>query len=265
MSLLLCLCFLLISPTLGESDSQMVDQLRKEMKTQIEEMRIQREEEKEEKEEMKTQIEEMRTQRAVEKEEKEEMRAQIEEIRIEIKEEKQEKSHLITKLDAMSRKVDEQEEELSAVKTNLSNTPMVLSCVYRYSWTEPGSVITYESYVVEFETGGGHGGMDLDTGRFTVGPGGSGYYTVTYSGQADLDGGEYVVIYLLRNGETVGDHGMWYSRNYNTDIVYEQGARTTIIHLEEGDYLELRAAHVSNFSGEIYQLTFCASLLPLPN
>jgi len=296
MSVLLCYIIILLSPTNGESCSESMEIIREEMK----EMRIQREQDMKEMkemrvqfEEMRSQIKEMRIQREqevrIQREEKEkmkemriqfeEMRAQMKEMRIQREEEKQEKSHLIVKLDAMTRKVEEMEEtmrkeeeekSLERLETELLHQsprelPVVISCAHRTRWIKPGSTITYSNLVTEFNHGGAYGGIDLDTGRFIVGPGGSGYYTVTYSGRAVLGRGEMVVIDIYRNGESVGEHGGWYSYNHNSDDVMDQGSRTVILHLDEQDYLELRTEwRTEYFSGAVYYLTFCVSLAPLP-
>merc|ERR1719228_769964 len=86
----------------------------------------------------------------------------------------QEKSDLIVTLNEMKKNVGRLEETLPPL-------PSVVSCAYKHYWNKADSVITYDRHVVEGE---GEGGIDLDTGRFTVGKGRGGYYTVTYSGRA---------------------------------------------------------------------------------
>jgi len=233
MSLLLSL--LLITPTYGESPSDQVETLRHQMKQMI----LQKEVEMklkfaEEKEVMKIKFKEMQNHRDEE----------MKEIRNKFEEEREEKSDLTEKLNVMTKKLD-----------TLQNSPVVISCAYKYYWSKAGSVITYDYHVVE---DGGKGGINLDDGTFTVGPGGDGYYTVTYSGTAVLNSGELVYVFLYRNGEDVGGHGHWYSHNGNSATVHDQGSRTVILYLKEGDYIQLRTAG-DNFTGELYALTFCAS------
>jgi len=221
MYLIIVSCLLLISPTYGESASELVEALRQEMKQMI----LHREQEKEEmKELLRTEMQKMRLEREKEKEE-------------------------------MTRKVERLVETLPPI-------PCVVSCAYQKKWTKADSVITYDRHTVElyngYRPGGAEGGIDLDTGRFNVGKGGSGYYTVTYSGHAVLDDGEWVGVHLYRNGRDVGEHDNWYSSIAGWDL----GSRTVILHLDEQDYLELRTG--VNFSGDLYDLTFCASLAPLP-
>merc|ERR1719260_647257 len=189
MSLLFCLCFLLISPTYGESVSETptVDQKLEWLRMQIQELSNQREQDKQE-----------------------------------------------------------------------MRVPVILSCSFQSKWNKSESVITFENDIVDFQTGGGYGGMDLESGRLQAGPGGSGYYTVTYSGYADLDGGEWLEIDLYHNGVNVGPQMKWSSINGDRATKLELGSRTTIIHLKQFDYLELRTG--SYFTGQIRDLTFCVSL-----
>jgi len=234
MSLLLSL--LLITPTYGESPSDQVETLRHQMKQMI----LQKEVEMklkfaEEKEVMKIKFKEMQNHRDEE----------MKEIRNKFEEEREEKSDLTEKLNVMTKKLD-----------TLQNSPVVISCAYKYYWSKAGSVITYDYHVVE---DGGKGGINLDDGTFTVGPGGDGYYTVTYSGTAVLTSGKQVYVFLYRNGEDVGSHGKWWSLNADSDTVHDQGSRTVILHLEEGDYLQLRTGSNDYFTGELFYLTFCAS------
>merc|ERR1711962_1681791 len=148
----------------------------------------------------------------------------MKEMKIQREREKEEKSDLIMKLDVMRNQVDRLEAKLRR------ESPVVISCAYQDKWDKAASVITYDSHVV-----GGAGGIDLDTGRFTLGKGGSGYYSVTYSGWAELERGQEVMLWLYRNGEWVGNHGRWIASNKNTEAVEEQGSRTVILHLDEQD------------------------------
>merc|ERR1712243_65587 len=222
------------------SPSEQVETLRHEMKQMI----LQKEVEMklkfaEEKEVMKIKFKEMQNHRDEE----------MKEIRNKFEEEREEKSDLTEKLNVMTKKLD----------TLQRNSPVVISCAHQSYWTKADSVITYDEHVVEE---GGEGGINLDDGTFTVGPGGDGYYTVTYSGTAVLNSGELVYVFLYRNGEDVGGHGHWYSNNGNSATVHDQGSRTVILYLKEGDHLQLRT---DGINGELYALTLCASLAPLPH
>merc|ERR1719481_392556 len=107
MSLLFCLCFLLISPTYGDSVSETptVDQKLEWLRMQIQELSNKREEDKQE-----------------------------------------------------------------------MRVPVVLSCSFQSKWNKSESVITFENDIVDFQSGGGYGGMDLQSGRLQAGLGGSGSY-----------------------------------------------------------------------------------------
>merc|ERR1712115_304691 len=109
--------------------------------------------------------------------------------------------------------------------------PVVLSCSFQSKWNKSESVITFENDIVDFQTGGGYAGMD---------------------------GGEWLEVDLYHNGVNVGAQMKWSSINGNRATKLELGSRTTIIHLKQFDYLELRTG--SYFTGQIRDLTLCASL-----
>jgi len=107
--------------------------------------------------------------------------------------------------------LDRMTNQIKRMETKLRmESPVGISCAYQDKWDKAGSVITYDSHVVEAP---GEGGIDLDTGRFNVGKGGSGYYSVTYSGWAELESGQEVMLWLYRNGDWVGNHGRWIASN----------------------------------------------------
>merc|ERR1712126_748325 len=149
-------------------------------------------------------------------------------------------------------------QELWNDREQYKQVPVVLSCSFQSKWNKSESIITFENDVVDFQTGGGYGGMDLESGRLQAGLGGAGYYTVTYSGYADLDGGQWLEVDMYHNGVNVGPEMKWSSINSNRATKLELGSRTTIIHLKQFDYLELRTG--SYFTGQIRDLTFCVSL-----
>ena len=73
----------------------------------------------------------------------------------------------------------QQVEELSA------RAPSAYQCAWRAHWTADYSTVTYDRLTFDWMSGGQTdnvtGGMDIKTGVFTVGPGFSGVWSVSYS------------------------------------------------------------------------------------
>ena len=70
--------------------------------------------------------------------------------------------------------------------------------------------------------------MDISTGRFTALT--PGHYTVTFSGSARMDPGEYVKFQTMKNSVWVGYEGGWYSASGsdNGGWIDHQGSRTEV-------------------------------------
>ena len=76
--------------------------------------------------------------------------------------------------------------------------------------------------------GGGDGNLDITTGKFTsLTPG---YYTVAYSGHANLNAGQSVDIFLYHNGESIGKEGQWISSSDTDDAIEtrDQGSKSLV-------------------------------------
>merc|ERR1719430_2242202 len=93
----------------------------------------------------------------------------------------------------------------TAVSTAVKDVPYVMVCSYQSDWGTPNSTIPYDSIVSENNNcdrpGGGCGQMDINTGVFTSGT--AGYYSVTFSGVAIFDQGEYVWVFIYKSGKSV--------------------------------------------------------------
>jgi len=144
-----------------------------------------------------------------------------------------------------------------AVAEAVRDLPQLLVSVYQSSWSTADATITFDSYISDYNTGGGDGTLDLATGVFTcLTPG---QYTITYSGQSVLNPGERNIIYLYVNGAQI-----WESRYIDyTDSglggwITTQGSRSLILHLGLGHTLELRT---DTLTGTIWHLILNISLM----
>ena len=99
--------------------------------------------------------------------------------------------------------------------------PNVMVCTFSYQWTSADATITYD----EITAANGDGEMDINTGVYTAII--KGHYTITFSGIADLDPSEHVVLSLYHNGEFVPE-SHWVSANDGSGHVFDQGSRTVV-------------------------------------
>jgi len=154
--------------------------------------------------------------------------------------------HALTKA-----RTDELEREVAILKA----PPYIHSCgsnsglVSGSSGTIPYTSLLYSSTNTE------GGGLDISTGVFTAPHGGS--YTVYWDASAGMDSGEYVYIYLQKNGENIEESRYHSGYTGPSGRVYEQGGRTIIVYLGVGDTLQL---YWDAGTGEIGHTTFCVSL-----
>merc|ERR1712179_167625 len=160
----------------------------------------------------------------------------------------------ITKADLMS-KTDKLERELVILRA----PPFIHVCGSHYERIagSSGHSISYTSLLYSSTNTEG-GGLDITTGVFTAPHGGS--YTVSWDAQARLNRWEGVSIYLQKNGATIEEslHNSYYGDNID-DHMNEQGGRTLVVHLDQGETLQLYKAS-GDQSGDIAKTTFCVSL-----
>merc|ERR1719477_198766 len=148
-------------------------------------------------------------------------------------------------------RTDELEREVAILRA----PPYIHSCgsnsglVSGSSGTIPYTSLLYSSTNTE------GGGLDISTGVFTAPHGGT--YTVSWDTGADLDQGEYVYIYLFKNGVSIQESKHYSYYGGPSGGVDEQGGRTIIVYLGVGETLQLNR---SGGSGGIRSTTFCVSL-----
>ena len=138
----------------------------------------------------------------------------------------------------------------------MKNKPFVVQCAWQDYWKTPYSVITFDRITYEAFVGGsgGNGGLDINTGVFTVGF--SGVWAVTYSIQSWQYSGEYNQAWLFINGEQISESEHY---QYNGDMAGDDslGSRTLYMRLESGDYLTLKTGTIQYLS----QITLCFELV----
>merc|ERR1719422_2472893 len=120
-------------------------------------------------------------------------------------------------------------EELEREVAILKAPPFIHSCGSQ-SGPLPGSpgIIPYTSLLYSSTNTEG-GGLDITTGVFTAPWGGS--YTVYWDTSAEVDSGEWVDIYLQKNGGTIVEsfhYSRYTGRPSGSGYVYDQGGRTIV-------------------------------------
>merc|ERR1712142_1143666 len=151
--------------------------------------------------------------------------------------------------------------ELSETKSEIKrmrNTPYMHACgahidkLNMKSTTIPYYTLLYSSTNTE------GGGLDIASGVFTSSYPGS--YTVTWALHPYNDAGDhYVSIYLQHNGQNIDEshHLSYYSGPGPNSQVWDQGGRTLVLHLDQGDTLQL---YCEDCTAYIFHTTFCVSL-----
>merc|ERR1712179_379974 len=153
----------------------------------------------------------------------------------------QTEAYTITK-EALMPKTDELEREVAILKA----PPYIHACGSHKDYLSASSgTIPYDSLLYSSTNTEG-GGLDITTGVFTAPWGGS--YTVSWDTSAYMHQGEYVFIYLQKNGETILE-SQHLSAYYGNDRVSEQGGRTMVLYLGMGDTLQL---YRGSGNGQIY-------------
>ena len=168
------------------------------------------------------------------------LQSQLKEVKAESKNENQEvakslKSEMTKQCKAEIKK--ELEKALpSAVEQGLRDLPYEMVCAYKELWYEadsfPGSIISYDRVTVEFnnsnQPGGADGTMNIETGVFTTVT--SGYYIITFSGNAYVEPGEYTEMWLHHNGARVEESQIVTSMlvGERPDAIAGQGSRTVV-------------------------------------
>jgi len=133
----------------------------------------------------------------------------------------------------------------------------VYYCGYRYNTNSKGATITYSHLVTSYHSSGvGSGGLNRYTGVFTAPL--RGLYTATWSLVARNSAGESAVeIYLYLNGNRMdrSKHVSYYTGH--SGHVSDQGGRSLVLQLAEGDTVKL---YCEDCSAMVGQITFCISM-----
>ena len=237
-------CLMIVAHGSADMDNnQQIEQMMSKMKAakmeeveeKVQEMRAEMMEKDRKMEEMEKKVDVMR------EEMREEMQAKVDVMREEMREEMREvmreemgekDNKVKTQLDVLEARNTELTTKLREVdQKSPRDLPFILTCAYKHDWSTPGATITYDRLTVDYNNsgrpGGGDGDMDISTGKFTALT--PGHYTVTYSGIAKVDPGEYVNFQLMKNGKSVGTEGWWESySSSNGGRISDEGSRTVV-------------------------------------
>jgi len=171
-----------------------------------------------------------------------------------------EKFDLACLLERLGKKIEAQDKKIEAQEKKIEGfAELEVVCAYKYSWTKADAIITYQKLSTAIHTGSqeverGQRATDFKTsGTYTVTL--PGIYTVTYSGNAWLDKGQWVRFYLYKNGASVGNESQWFSNSVNGRD-NDQGSRTVILELKAGDKLYLKTDK-NYFTGILYEINMC--------
>jgi len=126
--------------------------------------------------------------------------------------------------------------------------------------------MSYDSLLTDWNNGdhvnGGHGVLDISTGVFTAGT--PGHYTATISGILVKTSSSYCRLFMYLNGQQVTETNLLTGTtseptSASGSVLYYQGSRTMIFHMNEGDTLHITATEASD---KVYfdTMTFCISL-----
>merc|ERR1711953_1080630 len=150
---------------------------------------------------------------------------------------------------------------LRGMVDQVRNPPFAFQCAYQGSWNAEYSVITYDRLTYDEISGGSiynvTGGMDINTGVFTVGQGYAGVWEISYSIMSSQDSGYSNQAWLYINGEQIAES---YHRTYydgSEGRVGSLGSRSLYMRLESGDTISLRTVIVGH---GLYEITVCFNL-----
>jgi len=128
-------------------------------------------------------------------------------------------------------------------KSSLRDSPILLISAWRSNNITSPQIVTFESFVANYNNGGADGLFNLDSGVFVcVTPG---YYTVSFSAYTNGHGGtsdpDYrSTLFLYKNGSQLTESYWAFVDALTKDFISVTGSRNLILHLDQGDYLELR-------------------------
>jgi len=150
---------------------------------------------------------------------------------------------------------------LRGMVDQVRNPPFAFQCAWQDEWFNASSVITYDRLTYDEISGGSiynvTGGMDINTGVFTVGQGYAGTWEISLSFGSTQDSEEYVQAWLYINGEQIEESGSGSAYFGSEGWVASTGSRFLYMRLEPGDTLSLR---VDNPGDGLYWITLCFNL-----
>ena len=151
------------------------------------------------------------------------------------------------------RKMKAEDTKVRSEITRLKNKPFAFQCAWQDAWVTDNSVITYDRLTID-EISGGDGGLDINTGVFTVGDGLSGVWAVTYSFTSNQYRGTNEA-WLYRNEGKI-EESIHYT-SYGGYGVMSLGSRVLYMRLESGDTISLRTGNVGYALNDV---TLCFEL-----
>jgi len=173
----------------------------------------------------------------------EEMEMRLEELEGKAKKEKDS----LDKLRTEAKEVPSNNASNNALtKPSLRDLPIVIISAWQSDVLRSPQTVTFESFLANFNNGnrpgGGSGILDLDSGVFTCFT--PGYYTVSFSASAYVgpNSGDHAKLFLYKNGSQIPESncGFWTSTGaINADVAVTV-SRNLILHMDEGDTLEMR-------------------------
>merc|ERR1711971_306796 len=125
-------------------------------------------------------------------------------------------------------------------KPSLHNLPTLLISAWQPNVQESPQIVTFESFLANYNNGGGDGVLNLHSGVFTcITPG---YYTVSFSA-VGFSGLNYGIqrLFLYKNGDFLPE-SLWFlaTNDGASDFIGLTSSRIVILHMDVGETLDLR-------------------------
>jgi len=146
--------------------------------------------------------------------------------------------------------------ENSAIIKFLREPPESFACGYQNQWFATHATVTYDSIFYE-RSNQPTGGLDIGSGVFTAPYPGT--YTVTWTLWASNENGDFVFLYLFRNGDIIDEplHRTSLESISQPGYRMDQGGSTLIMHLDMGEEISLR---YTNGNAHVNHVMFCVQL-----
>merc|ERR1712241_267076 len=150
---------------------------------------------------------------------------------------------------------------LRGMVDQVRNPPFAFQCAFQSEWHNASSVITYDRLTYDEISVGSNsipGGLDINTGVFTVGQEYAGTWEIDFSFVSAQDSEEYAQAWLYINGEQIEESGSGSGYFGSEGWVSSLGSRSLYTRLESGDTISLRA---DNPGDGLYLITLCFNLV----